>query len=89
MEENYVILQVGDTVNPDLVKTYKVPYDWVNPTISERKGETHFSKVDNPSIWSGFSFQPMFESGRYKTHCLPTGFVTVPINDMENVWWGV
>ena len=56
MEENYVILQVGDTVNPDLVKTHKVPYDWVNPTISERKGETHFSKVDNPSIWSGFSF---------------------------------
>ena len=42
-EENYVLLQVGDTVNQDSVKMTKVPVSWGEPTPNKNKGELHFS----------------------------------------------
>ena len=55
-EENYVLIQVGDTVDSDLAKTLKVPDDWVKHHPNENKGEPHLSEVDNPDRWSMFSF---------------------------------
>ena len=79
-EKYYVLLKVGDTVDPYLIKTPKVLDDWVHPTPNDNKGETHFSEVKNPGICISFDFRPDFESGRYKAHCSPTECVPVPNN---------
>ena len=44
-EENYFLIEVGDTVVPYRVKTLKVTDDWVNPPPIENKGELHLSEV--------------------------------------------
>ena len=79
-EENYFLIEVGDTVVPYGVKKLKVTDDWVNPPHRENSGELHLGEVENPGIWSRFLFRPVFESGRYKAHCLTTGCVTVTKN---------
>ena len=47
-EENCVILQVRDTVDPYLVKTSKVPDDWFNPPTNNNNGEPNFIYVGCP-----------------------------------------
>ena len=55
-EGKYFLLQVCDIVNQYLVKTPRVPYDWVVPPHNKNKGENYFSEVEIPSIWSSFYF---------------------------------
>ena len=59
-EEKYVFLQVGDTVDPYLVRNPKVPDDWVIHFSNKNKGEPHLSGVDNPGRWSRFYCWPEF-----------------------------
>ena len=42
-EENSVIIQFGDTVNPDLVKMPRVSDDWADPPLNNNKGGHRFN----------------------------------------------
>ena len=55
-----VLIKIGNTVNPFLLKISKVPDDWVNSPHNKNKGESHFSEVDNPIRCSIISFHPKF-----------------------------
>ena len=78
ISKKQIIIQVGDTVDPYLVKTPKVTDDWDGTPPNENKGETHSSEVENSGIWSIFIFWPKLDSVRYKFYCIPTGCVPVP-----------
>ena len=80
-EKNYVLLQGGDTMDPYLVNTPNVLDNWVDPPHNKNKGKHYLSEVGNPGRRSSFYFQPKFESGRYKSHCLPTGCAPVLKNE--------
>ena len=45
---NYIMLHVGNTMDPDEFKIPKEPYDWVDPDTYTSKGEPNFDKVENP-----------------------------------------
>ena len=60
---NYVLLHVGDTIDPDKVKFPKPLYDWVDPAPNTSKGGSTFNKVENPGGLSRFSYRPVFASG--------------------------
>ena len=59
-EDNFVLLKVGDTVNPEFFNTPIVPEDWFDPPNGERKAEPLFSEVDNPCGWGSYYFYPTF-----------------------------
>ena len=68
----FVLLHVGETMDPDEVKVPKSPYDQVDPPPNTSKGGANFDKMDNPGGWSSFSYHPVFASGsqagQYKAH---------------------
>ena len=50
----YVLIRVGDTIDPDEVKVSKSPDDWVDPTPNTSKGLPNFYKVYKPVGWIVF-----------------------------------
>eukprot|EP00957_Ditylum_brightwellii_P167391 12743811-Ditylum_brightwellii.AAC.1 len=60
-DEKCVLLKVGNTVNPDHVKTLTVPADWSDPVVNKKWIEPNFDKADNPGGWSSYSFKPILE----------------------------
>eukprot|EP00957_Ditylum_brightwellii_P019903 1501586-Ditylum_brightwellii.AAC.1 len=81
---------VGDTVNPNQVKTPTMPTDWSDPAVNKKWSEPNSNKVDNPGCWSNYSYRPTFEQTttkkgqkklskkQYKACYLPTGCMLVP-----------
>ena len=63
-EMKYVLLHIGDTMDPYDVKFLKEPHDWVDPAPNTAKEEPTFDKVDRPGGWSSFSFFPVFFAPR-------------------------
>ena len=59
---NYMLLHVGDTMDPDEFNIPKVPYYWVGPATNTPKREPNFYLVDNPGRWSSLSHHPLFSS---------------------------
>ena len=47
-EMNFVLLCVGQTMDPDEVKFHKAQDDWVDPSPNTAKGQPTIEKVDNP-----------------------------------------
>ena len=76
-----MLLHVGEIMYLDEVKVPKAPDDWVDPDTNTENRKPTSHKVDNPGIWSSFSYRPVFVSGsqggQYKAHCLPAGFQVV------------
>ena len=62
-----VVIQVGDAVDPDLVKTKKVTDDWNGPLSNKNNGKPCLSEVDNPGTFSSFSFWTAFDICGYKS----------------------
>ena len=50
-EMKYVLIRVGDTIDPNEVKVPKSPDDLVDPTPNTSKGLPNFYKVYNPVVW--------------------------------------
>ena len=76
---NYVLLQVSDNVDPDLLKTLKVLDDWVDYPIKITRVSV-ISVRWKIRIWSSFYFWHTFENSRYKVNCIPNGCVPLPKN---------
>ena len=47
-----MLIQVGDTVDPDYVNASTMPYDSVDHPYDHQKVEHPFSEVENPGGWS-------------------------------------
>ena len=72
------------------------PDDWVPDAPKTDRNEPLFAVVDNPGLWSQFTFRPKFakktskEAGAYAHHTLPTGCRPVPPNEggerTQNGW---
>ena len=81
----YVLLHVGDTMDPDEVKVPKPPDDWVGHDTNTAKGEPTLYKVENSGGWIRFSYRPVFASGsqggQYKFHFIPDSCQPVPPNE--------
>ena len=54
MRRKIILIQVGDTVDPYLVKEQKVTDDWYGPPPNKNKDETLCSEVENPGMWISF-----------------------------------
>ena len=48
VDMNSMLINVGETMEPEEVKVPKAPYDWVDPAPKTAKGEPTFNEVDNP-----------------------------------------
>ena len=82
---NYMLIHVGNTMDPDGVKVAKSPDEWVHPPPKTEKGGATVDQVENPGRWSSFSYCPIFVSGaqggQYKAHCIPDGYHPVTPNE--------
>eukprot|EP00957_Ditylum_brightwellii_P085043 6466587-Ditylum_brightwellii.AAC.1 len=79
-DDNCVLLKVGDTVDPDCVKTSSVPSNWMDSATNKKWHELDFNEVDNPGGWSSCSFKPMFEhvtSKRVQTKIQTAVFINI------------
>ena len=59
---NFLLLNAGDTMDPDEVKVTKAPDDWVDVAPNTAKREPNFDKVDSPDKWSILSYRHEFTS---------------------------
>ena len=84
-EMKYVLLHVGDTMDPDKVKVPKLLDYWLETYSNTSKGGLTLDKVNNLVIWSSFSYRPILVSRAQgvlsNCHCLPNGYHPVPPNE--------